>query len=198
MIGQMAPFVLFALVAAVTPGPSNIMLTAAGAQAGILRGLPCLLGVTTGMGVMMFVVPLGLGSLVLGHPLILKALHWGGAAFLLWLSWKIATSGSRIDSTPDRKPVGYLGAAIFQWINPKSWLVTASAAGTFLSADAGSPIVQAAVLGGLFVVAALPSGFVWLAFGAAVQHVLRSRRRLRVFNVAMGVLLALSVVLIIR
>jgi threonine/homoserine/homoserine lactone efflux protein len=76
--------------------------------------------------------------------------------------------------------------------------VTASATGTFLSADAGSPIVQAAVLGGLFVVAALPSGFVWLAFGAAVQHVLRSRRRRRVFNVAMGVLLALSVVLIIR
>jgi threonine/homoserine/homoserine lactone efflux protein len=198
MIGQMAPFLLFALVAAVTPGPSNIMLTAAGAQAGIVRGLPCLLGVTTGMGVMMFVVPLGLGSLVLGHPLILEALHWGGAAFLLWLSWKIATSGSRIDPAPERKPVGYLGAAIFQWINPKSWLVTASAAGTFLSADAGSPIGQAAVLGGLFVLAALPCGFLWLAFGAAVQHVLRSRRRLRVFNVAMGALLALSVVLIIR
>jgi threonine/homoserine/homoserine lactone efflux protein len=194
----MAPFLLFSLVAAVTPGPSNLMLTAAGAQAGILGGLPCLLGVTTGMGVMMFVVPLGLGSLVLRHPLILKALHWGGVAFLLWLSWKIATSGSRIDPTPDRKPVGYLAAAMFQWINPKSWLVTASAAGTFLSADAGSPIVQAAVLGGLFVLAALPSGFVWLAFGAAVQQILRTRRRLRVFNVAMGALLALSVVLIIR
>ncbi len=62
------------------------MLTAAGAQAGVLRGLPCLLGVTTGMGVMMFVVPLGLESLVLEHPLVLNALHWGGAAFLLWLS----------------------------------------------------------------------------------------------------------------
>ena len=129
-------FLLFAVVAAVTPGPSNIMLTAAGAQAGVLRGLPCLFGVATGMGAMMFVVPLGLGSLVLERPLVLKALHWGGAAFLLWLSWKIATSGSRSDSAPD--PVGYLGAAIFQWVNPKSWLVTASAAGTFLSAGAGS------------------------------------------------------------
>ncbi|MGH7268421.1 MAG: LysE family translocator, partial [Candidatus Rokuibacteriota bacterium] len=113
------------------------MLTAAGAQAGVLGGLPCLLGVTTGMGLMMFVVPLGLGSLVLEHPLVLEALHWSGAAFLLWLSWKIATSGS-IDAAPDRDPVGYLGAAIFQWVNPKSWLVTASAAGTFLGADAGS------------------------------------------------------------
>ena len=190
-------FLLFAVVAAVTPGPSNIMLTAAGARAGVLSGLPCLLGVTTGMGAMMFVVPLGLGSLVLEHPLVLKALHWGGAAFLLWLSWKIATSGSRIDSAPEREPVGYLGALIFQWVNPKSWLVTASAAGTFLGAHGGSPIAQAASLAGLFVLAALPSCFLWLAFGAAVQHVLHRRRRLRIFNIAMGALLALSIVLIV-
>ena len=191
-------FLLFAVVAAVTPGPSNIMLTAAGAQAGVLRGLPCLLGVATGMGVMMFVVPLGLGSLVLAHPVVLTALHWGGAAVLLWLSWKIATSGNRIDSTADRNPVGYVGAAMFQWVNPKSWLVAASAAGTFLSADAGSPVVQAACLGGLFVLAALPSGFLWLAFGAALQQILDSPRRRRTFNIAMGALLALSIILIVR
>ena len=181
------------------------MLTTAGAQAGVIRGLPCLLGVTTGMGVMMFVVPLGLGSLVLEHPLVLATLHWGGAAFLLWLSWKIATSGTRRQAVPGADPsvdrgstVGYLGAAIFQWVNPKSWLVTASAAGTFLSADAGSPIVQAAWLGGLFALAALPGGFLWLAFGASVQPVLHGRRRLRMFNVAMGALLAFSIVLIVR
>lgn len=144
----------------------------------------------------MFLVPLGLGSLVLKNPLVLKALNWGGAAFLLWLSWKIATSG-RIEATPEGQPVGYLGAAVFQWVNPKSWLVTASAAGTFLSAEAGSPIAQSASLGGLFVLAALPSCFVWLAFGATVQRVLRGRRRLSLFNIAMGVLLALSIALIV-
>ena len=99
---------------------------------------------------------------------------------------------------PDRGPVGYLGAAIFQWVNPKSWLVTASAAGTFLSPQAEGPIVQAASLGGLFVLAALPSCLLWLAFGAAVQHALHSPRGLRIFNIAMGVLLALSIVLIVR
>jgi threonine/homoserine/homoserine lactone efflux protein len=185
-------------VAAVTPGPSNIMLTTAGANAGVLRGLPCLFGVATGMGLMMFLVPLGLGSLVLGNPLVLKALHWGGAAFLLWLSWKIATSSGGVESSPDKNPVGYVGATVFQWVNPKSWLVTASAAGTFLQAGGSAPPVQSAWLGGLFVLAALPSGFVWLAFGATVQRVLRNRRRLRIFNIAMGVLLALSVALIVR
>src|SRR5262249_41546775 len=143
---QLVAFLLFAVVAAVTPGPSNIMVTAAGANAGLLRGLPCLFGVATGMGLMMFLVPLGLGSVVLGHPLALKALNWVGAAFLLWLAWKIASS-TGLDSTPER-PVGYLKAAAFQWVNPKSWLVSASAAGTFLSAGAGSPVAQSVYLGG--------------------------------------------------
>src|SRR5262249_17720214 len=119
---QVTAFLLFAFVAAVTPGPSNIMLTAPGAPPAGRGGLPCLLGVPPGMGLMMFLVPLGLGSLVLGHPLLLKALNWGGALVLLWLSWKIATSDSRIDATAGSNPVGYLGAAIFQWVNPKSWL----------------------------------------------------------------------------
>jgi threonine/homoserine/homoserine lactone efflux protein len=193
---QVVAFLLFAVVAAVTPGPSNVMLTAAGANAGIRKGLPCLFGVTTGMGLMMFLVPFGLGSLVLEHPLVLKALHGCGAAFLLWLSWKIATA-SRMESMPDSNPVGYVGAAVLQWVNPKSWLVSASAAGTFLHAEAGSPVLQSACLGGLFFLAALPSCFLWLAFGATVQHVLQSKRRLRAFNIAMGALLALSMALIV-
>jgi len=192
---QTAAFVLFAVVAAVTPGPSNVMLTAAGANGGVVRGLPCLIGVTTGMGLMMFVVPLGLGSLILRNPLVLKALNWAGAAFLLWLSWKIATS-RRMDSLPESRPVGFFGAAVFQWVNPKSWLVTASAAGAFLHTGAGSPVLQSAFLGGLFVLVALPSCFVWLAFGATAQRLLQTPRRLRTFNITMGILLALSIGLI--
>ena len=194
---QVVAFLLFAIVAAVTPGPSNTMLTAVGAHAGILRGLPSLFGVMIGMGLMMFLVPFGLGSLALRYPLLLWALKGGGAAFLLWLSWKIATSSGHSDSQPDRNPVGFLGAAVFQWVNPKSWLVSA-AAGTFLSAQAVSAVLQAASLGGLFVAAALPSCFLWLAFGAAVPRVLHSRGRLRILNITMGALLALSIVLIVR
>jgi threonine/homoserine/homoserine lactone efflux protein len=196
-IEQAVAFLLFAVVAAVTPGPSNVMLTAAGAGGGILRGLPCLLGVTAGMGLMMFLVPLGLGSLVLRHPLALTSLKWCGAAFLLWLAWKIATS-ARADAPAEHRPVGFVEAAVFQWINPKSWLVSVSAAGTYLSAESGSAVVQAALLGGLFVVAALPSCFLWLAFGATVQRLLHGRRALTAFNVALGALLALSVALIVR
>jgi threonine/homoserine/homoserine lactone efflux protein len=192
---QTVAFLLFAVVAAITPGPSNVMLTAAGANGGVVKGLPCLLGVAIGMGLMMFVVPFGLGSLILKNPLVLKALNWAGAAFLLWLSWKIVTS-RRIDSMPESNPVGFIGAAAFQWVNPKSWLVTASAAGAFLHTGAGSPILQSAFLGGLFFLVALPSCFVWLAFGATAQRLLQTTRRLRAFNITMGILLALSIALI--
>jgi threonine/homoserine/homoserine lactone efflux protein len=194
---QAIAFLLFAVVAAVTPGPSNVMLTAAGAAGGVLRGLPCLLGVTIGMGLMMFVVPLGLGSLVLGHPAAVAALKWLGGGVLLWLAWKIATSGAA--SRPaGQRPVGFAGAALFQWVNPKSWLVSVSAAGSYLSADAGSALAQSALLGGLFVLAALPGCFVWLAFGASVQRLLQSGRAMRAFNVTLGILLALSVAMIVR
>jgi len=193
---RMVAFLLFAVVAAVTPGPSNVMLTAAGAAGGVLKGLPCLLGVTSGMALMMFVVPLGLGTLVLGHPLALTALRWCGAAFLLWLAWKIATSSG--EASEDRRPVGFAEAATFQWINPKSWLVTVSAAGTYLGAGSGSAVMQSALLGALFFVAALPSCFVWLAFGATAQRFLRGPRARRAFNLVLGALLALSVALILR
>jgi threonine/homoserine/homoserine lactone efflux protein len=193
---QAIAFFLFAIVAAITPGPSNLILTSTGAAVGVLRGLPCLCGVAIGMGLMMFLVAFGLGSLVLESPVITQGIKWCGIGFLLWLSWKIATAG-RSEATGDKEFVGFWQAAAFQWVNPKSWLVSASAVGTFLRAEAGSALVQSLSFGLLFVVAALPSCFVWLAFGAGLQRFLHTARAVRLFNVAMGALLAGSVLLFI-
>ena len=195
--GQAIGFFLFAVVAAITPGPSNLIITSTGARVGMARGLPALVGVAAGMGLMIFVVAFGLGSLVLGHPVVLLLLKLGGAGFLLWLAWKIATAG-RSDIATDKKPVGFWGAAAFQWVNPKSWLVSVSGVGAYLHAQAGSALTQAIVFGLLFVLAALPSCFVWLAFGASLQRFLQTERAARVFNVAMGLLLAAAVVLVVR
>ena len=193
---QAIAFVLFAVVAAITPGPSNIILASAGANAGVWRGLPCLFGVAVGMGVMMFLVAFGLGRLVLDSPTILHVLKWCGVGFLLWLAWKIASTGGG-KASAEQRVVGFWYAAGFQWINPKSWLICAGAVGTYLKADDASAFSQSVSFGVLFVLAALPSCFVWLAFGAGVQRVLRTERAARVFNVAMGVILAGSVVLFV-
>ena len=193
---QAVAFLIFSVVAAGTPGPSNLLLTATGASVGVLRGLPCLLGVSVGMGMMMFAVAFGLGSAVVANPTVLRTLNWVGSAFLLWLAWKIATAEGA-DAVAGARPVGFTGAATFQWVNPKSWLVCASAAGTYLHAGSGSASAQATALGGLFVLASLPCCFLWLAFGASAQRLLRTRRARRAFSVAMGVLLAGSVVMIV-
>lgn len=193
---QAVAFFLFAVVAAITPGPSNLILTSIGATSGVLRGLPSLCGVAIGMGLMLFVIALGLGSLVLASPVIVYALKWFGVGFLLWLAWKIATAGGG-EAAGDTNHVGFWRAAAFQWVNPKSWLVSASAIGTYLQASASSALTQALLFGVLFVLAALPSCFVWLAFGAAIQRMLRSDRAARWFNVALGALLAASVLLFI-
>jgi threonine/homoserine/homoserine lactone efflux protein len=189
---QALAFFLFSVAAAGTPGPSNAMLTAVGANVGVRRGLPCLLGIALGMGSLMFLVAFGLGSLIVDRPGVLRGLRWGGAAFLCWLAWRIATAGGP-GPAEGRRPIGLVGAAALQWINPKAWLVCASASTTFLEAGTASAFDQAAGLGLVFVAAALPSCFPWLAFGALLQRVLRSERARRLLNGAMGALLAASV-----
>jgi threonine/homoserine/homoserine lactone efflux protein len=127
----------------------------------------------------------------------LLSLKWFGIGFLLWWAWKIATA-KHGDTADAHAYVGFWQAAAFQWVNPKSWLVSASAVATYLQAGSGSAFQQSLAFGLLFVLAALPSCFVWLAFGAGVQHLLHTPRAARLFNIAMGALLAGSVVLFVR
>ena len=193
---QIIAFVIFAVVACWTPGPSNVLLTATGTNVGVIRGLPALFGISFGIGLMMFLVVFGLGKLILDNPRALEILKWLGVAFILVLAWKIATSG-RVEKGSGGKPVGFFGAAAFQWVNPKSWVVCSSAAATYLQAGASEAIIQALSLGTIFFLVSLPCCFPWLAFGAVMQRFLKSDRALRLFNISMGSLLVASLALIV-
>jgi threonine/homoserine/homoserine lactone efflux protein len=188
-------FVTFAAVVAGTPGPSNALLTAIGARAGVRHGLASLLGQVTGMGAMLFAITLGMGNVILAHPLVLQVLKWGGAAVICGMAWRIATAGDAERAMSE--PRGFLGMAAFQWVNPKGWLISVAAVATFLGRHSGGALAQAAILAILFALVALPSCFPWLAFGAALQHVLQAPRSRRVFNGAMGALLAGSAILLV-
>jgi threonine/homoserine/homoserine lactone efflux protein len=194
-VAQAIAFVTFSAVVSGTPGPGNTLLTAAGATVGVRRGLMSLLGQVAGMAAMLFAVTLGLGSLLLDHPLALQVLKWGGAATLCWMAWGIATAK---DAAGTGNPtLGFLAMAAFQWINPKGWLVAVAAVSTFLDQRAGAAPAQALVFAMVFGLVALPCCFPWLAFGAGLQHFLRTARGRRVLNVAMAVLLAASVFLFV-
>ena len=192
---RLVAFVTFSAVVAGTPGPSNALLTAIGARVGVRQGLSSLFGQVTGMGAMLFAVTLGLGNLLLAHPLALQLLRWAGAAMLCWMAWRIATAGDAERATS--APTGFVRMALFQWVNPKGWLVGVAAIATFLDRRAGGALAQAVVFATLFALVALPSCLPWLAGGAALQRFLRTPRARRVLNVAMAALLAMSTILLV-
>jgi threonine/homoserine/homoserine lactone efflux protein len=189
---RLIAFLAFSAVVAGTPGPSNALLTAVGARAGIRHGLASLLGQVTGMGAMLFAITLGLGDLLLVHPLALLALKCAAAAMLCWMAWRIATAKPAEGIM--NAPAGFLGMAAFQWVNPKGWLVGVAAIAAFLDRRGGSALAQAVVFAILFALVAVPCCFPWLAFGAALQRFLRAPRARRVVNCAMAVLLAAATV----
>jgi threonine/homoserine/homoserine lactone efflux protein len=192
---RLIAFVTFSAIVAGTPGPSNALLTAAGARAGVRRGLTSLLGQVTGMGAMLFAITLGLGNVLLAHPAALQVLKWIGAAMLCWMAWRIATGGHPEGAT--NAPAGFLGMAAFQWVNPKGWLIGVAAAATFLDRGGDGALAQAVTFAILFTLVALPSCLPWLAFGAVLQRFLRTPRAWRVINGALAALLAASTILLV-
>jgi len=193
---RLAAFAVFALVSSITPGPNNVMLTATGANVGLRRGLRHLLGVAFGFGLMLFLVAAGAGTALMENPSGLRVLRYLGVAALLSLAWKIATA-SRSEAAVRERPIGFLQAAAFQWVNPKAWLYCAGAVGSFLDSGAATPATQAVVLSLVTVAVGIPCMLVWLGFGTAMQRLLRTDRALRTFNVCMGVLLAATVVMFV-
>ena len=188
---RLIAFITFSAVVSATPGPSNALLTAVGARAGFRRGITSLLGQAAGMSALLFAVTLGLGKVLLAHPLALQVLKWGGAAMLCWMAWRIATAGHTEQAA--KAPAGSLGMAAFQWVNPKGWLVSVAAVAAFLDRADGA-LAQALVFAILFALVALPACAPWLVFGAALQRLLRTARARRVLSGVMAAVLAASTI----
>lgn len=182
----------FAVAMYITPGPNNVMLASSGANYGVRATLPHMLGIDLGFSAMLVLVSAGLGSLLLTVPALLPIMRWAGAAWMLFLAWKIATAAPPGEGK--RRPLlGVSGAAAFQWINPKAWLIALGAASEFTLPD--RPLgEQLARIGLVFLAVGFPCMLLWALLGSGASRVLRSRTQLRAFNVAMAALLVLSLV----
>lgn len=190
------PFTLFAIAGSITPGPNNIMLTASGANFGLRRTLPHLLGVCIGFPVMALMIGLGLGRLFEEVPIAHAVLKVAGSAYLLWLAFRIAMSGEAEPADAGSRPLSFLQAAAFQWVNPKAWIMVSGAISTFtLAGEAMLPQVLAMVT--IFAIVSFPSATIWTLLGVGIARVLRGPMGLRLFNLAMGALLAASVLWIL-
>jgi threonine/homoserine/homoserine lactone efflux protein len=189
-LSLLGPLAMFALVSSITPGPNNVMLAASGLNFGFRRTVPHLLGVNLGFTLMIFLVGIGLGSVFQEFPQLYTVLKYAGAAYLLYLAWKIATSGQMDDGEVRGKPFTFLQAAAFQWINPKAWVMAVGVVATYTPQNGFfANLVIATVVCG---VVNLPSVGIWVTFGTALRRVLHKPWAIRAFNVSMALLLVAS------
>ena len=181
---------VFATVAAMTPGPNNLMLVTSAVNFGFRRTVPHMLGITAGFAVLILVVALGLGALFRELPVLQLAVKVLGGAYLLYLAWKIALSRSVGEARDRGHPMSFLQAAAFQWVNPKAITMAIAASAAYTDPELFVPSIAALVA--IFTGVTIVSVAIWAGFGAAVKGWLADPVRLKWFNITMGALLVLS------
>ncbi|KAB2848665.1 MAG: LysE family translocator [Hyphomicrobiaceae bacterium] len=181
----------FAFVGSITPGPNNVMVLASGLNFGFRRTVPHLLGVGIGFPAMIAAVGFGLGSMLASTPALQEGLKYAGAAYLLYLAWRIATAEAADTGSTSARPLSFLEAAAFQWLNPKGWVLAVGAILTY--SRPGRALADVPLIALIFLLATLPSVVVWAGFGAALERLLQDKRKVRILNVLMGLTLAASV-----
>ena len=180
----------FACVTSITPGPNNMMLLASGLNFGFRHSIPHMLGIGIGFGTMIVIIGLGLGKVFEAVPLFYTMLRYCGGAYMLWLAWKIAASGPIGDGDQKGKPLSFVQAAMFQWVNPKAWIMAITAIATYTVPQ--NYIFSVLMVGLVFVIVNIPSISSWTLFGSALRRWLNDPRLVRWFNIAMALLLVAS------
>ncbi len=180
----------FAFVTSITPGPNNLMLLASGVNFGFRRTIPHMLGIGIGFTIMIILVGLGLGRVFEAVPVLYSVLKYAGAAYMLWLAYGVARSGPVGEGKIVGQPMSFVGAALFQWVNPKAWAMALSATATYTVASnfTGSVLVIALIFG----VVNLPTVSIWALFGTAMRRYLSDPVTVRYFNIVMALLLVVS------
>lgn len=193
LIAAIAPF---AVSMSATPGPNNLMITASAVNFGVCRTLPHMAGVWVGFPAMVLAVGLGFGAALAAAPMAHAVLRWVGAAYLLWLAWRIANAAPAASGAVG-KPLTFLEAALFQWVNPKAWMMIASASATYTT-PGGDLAMEMLIIAAVFAAIGPPSSLLWAGFGAALRRWLDDPARRRAFNWSMAGLLVLSLIPVLR
>jgi threonine/homoserine/homoserine lactone efflux protein len=186
----------FAGIAAFTPGPNNTLLMASGVNFGFRRSLPLICGVAIGFPLMIGLIGLGLGRVFELYPGVYRMLKYAGAAYMLYLAWKIATARPSTSDSDAARPLSFIQMCLFQWINPKGWVMAVTALSAYTLSQ--SYYTGVATVVATFVFMGITSALTWAAFGAALKSVMTDVRYFRIINVGLAVLLVASLVPMLR
>ena len=187
---SLLPLIAFAFAASVTPGPNNALVTANAAANGWRATWPHILGNGAGFSLMIVLVGAGLAGVLAAQPLLAAAMRWGAMAWLVWLAFKIAT-GPVDAAAGGGMRFGFVKAVLFQWVNPKAWLLALSIAAAWVRPDEAA-LPHLLVIGAVFFLVTPPSCIPWALLGEGAARLLGPGRRMRVFNIAMAIVLVVS------
>jgi threonine/homoserine/homoserine lactone efflux protein len=192
---ELLPFLSYCVLMSSTPGPNNMMMVASGAHHGYRRTLPAILGISVGGAVQTFVTCLGLGALFSAWPALHMALKLAGTLYLLVLAWRL-TGGAAAEGHEAQR-LGFGQAALFQAVNPKSWVKAVTIASVFMPTQMG--VVEAALLVSLIgALVCVPCISMWALFGTWIGRLLSNPARRRAFNAIMAASLATLALLLLR
>ena len=181
---------LYSVVSSVTPGPNNLMLLASGVNFGIRRTSPHMFGIAIGFTAMVAIIGFGLGAVLEIVPGVMMGLRYVALAYTVWLAWKLGSSGSLGTGKSGAQPMSFISACLFQWVNPKAWVMALTA--TALYSSAQNYYLSVLLVAAVFGVINLPCVSVWAGFGVALRQFLAVPARLRAFNIVMALLLLAS------
>jgi threonine/homoserine/homoserine lactone efflux protein len=187
------PLLGFVVVSTVTPGPNNMMCLMSGANFGLRRTVPHISGIAAGFPVMIVASGFGLVWVFDTWPVLHEILKYVAFAYLLWLAWRIAIAGRpEAKEGAGARPLTFLEAAAFQWVNPKAWAIVFGGMALYTTAG-GNKVLEIGLFAVLFGLVCLPNGVVWTLFGRAIAGFLENDTQRRWFNIAMAALLVVSV-----
>ncbi|MGE5201899.1 MAG: LysE family translocator [Acidobacteriota bacterium] len=187
----LGPLFLFSAAMCLTPGPNVVMITASAANFGFRRAIPHMLGITFGFGFMVLATGLGLAGLFHGEPRLHTLLKYVGAAYLLYLAWRIARANAASRNSTRARPINFIEAVLFTWVNPKGWVTAVGAVAAFTTVG-GDMVLQSSVIASVLAAWCLASVVIWAGFGVAISRFLGSPRVRLAFNWSMAGLLVLS------
>ena len=190
MYPSLVPLIFFSIAAAFTPGPNNIIGSYSGFNFGIKKSIPLILGVTFGYTTLITLSAGGLNVIFSAYPILKTIIKILGSLFLIYLAYKIATA-SKPDTNQQNKakPITFIQAAAFQWVNPKAWTMALTAISVY---SPSQQIESIAIVALVFGIVNLPSVSLWAVLGQQLSKILSSHSRLRVFNFTMAGLLLMS------
>lgn len=183
------PMSAFALAASISPGPVNLVCLSSGTRYPASQGLVFVTGATLGFVALFMAIGLGLYSLLIMLPVVEVLLRWGGIAFLLYLSIKLAMDSGRLPEKGSDKAPGFGTGALMQWLNPKAWLASASGIGAYTSAN---DLQQITLFALLYLPICWLSLACWVYAGAFLRRFVQQPVVLVTINRALALLLAVS------